>query len=775
MDLERDGNISGFRCAKTGRAFASGTPKSPIVRVWANGASESPSACSLSESGRIAVEFKDSGLRLDIRVVERPLYLLFELERVIGPIPSVVLWGPYATTLSGSIGESVGVVHDGEYAIGIQVLNEKTIGGHPVDVPTGTVAEYADAKMDYADSAAWPAPEGGSLLQAYARNRTRAERRSVWGQADIPVSPFSGFDAELEGAKIALFGCPVERVLDTIEAIELGEGLPHPTIDGEWAKKSPAANQSYLITDFSEATIHEAVDYAKKAGLRYVYHPEPFANWGHFELKPSSFPNGDSSMKACAELAEREGVYLGVHTLTNFTTLNDPYVIPVPDPRLQSAGTAFLTDSIDAGDDAIGVSDPVPFRLNLYRRSIVVGGEIIEYEAVSAAPPWTLLGCKRGVNGTTAAAHDAGAEAGRLWDHPYDVFFPNLDLQDAYVDRLTELFRNTGLRQISFDGLEGVYATGHEDYAVSRFVKRCFDGWEREVINDASIVVPNFLWHVHTRFNWGEPWGAATREGQLQWRLHNQRYFARNFIPRMLGWFLVRSASASFDATTLDEIEWVLSKAAGFDAGFALVADLKALRRNGNVDALLAAVREWERARRKKAFTPEQQARMQDPKSDWHLEPVDSDRWRLYEVDVVGGFVCSPEELQPGQPGGADWAFFNRRGSQALRFAMKVTSAYGGSDAGIRRPAFQVQGRYITFETEVDAGQYLVCDGDPIGKVYDCNWNLLRSVATASEPLTVRNGGQTISFSCRFAGEPKPIVEVTFFTRGEPEVVRAKE
>ncbi|MGG1636092.1 hypothetical protein [Paenibacillus sp. NRS-1760] len=118
-----------------------------------------------------------------------------------------------------------------------------------------------------------------------------------------------------------------------------------------------------------------------------------------------------------------------------------------------------------------------------------------------------------------------------------------------------------------------------------------------EIINDASIVVPNYLWHVFTRFNWGEPWGAATREGQLEWRRTNQRFFARNFIPSMLGWFLVRSASDQFEATSPDEIECVLSKAAGFNAGFALVADMQVLRRNGNIESVFTSVRKWEAAR----------------------------------------------------------------------------------------------------------------------------------------------------------------------------------
>ncbi|MEI0739442.1 hypothetical protein VQ056_27310 [Paenibacillus sp. JTLBN-2024] len=165
-----------------------------------------------------------------------------------------------------------------------------------------------------------------------------------------------------------------------------------------------------------------------------------------------------------------------------------------------------------------------------------------------------------------------------------------------------------------------MYATGQDGYGVNRFVNMCYERWGSEVINDASIVVPNYLWHIFTRFNWGEPWGARTREGQLELRLSNQRYFKRNFIPPMLGWFLIRSASERFEATALDEIEWVLSKAAGFNAGFSLVADMAVLERNGNINILLDSVRVWEEARHAQVFTAEQRQRLCDAKSDWHLE-----------------------------------------------------------------------------------------------------------------------------------------------------------
>jgi hypothetical protein len=98
-----------------------------------------------------------------------------------------------------------------------------------------------------------------------------------------------------------------------------------------------------------------------------------------------------------------------------------------------------------------------------------------------------------------------------------------------------------------------------------------------QVINDASNP-GHFNWHIYTRMNWGEPWYAGFRESQTQYRLKNQNYYARNLMPRMLGWFQMNAE------TTLEDAEWLLARAAGFDAGFCLVTSPDTVRRNGAGD-----------------------------------------------------------------------------------------------------------------------------------------------------------------------------------------------
>jgi len=92
------------------------------------------------------------------------------------------------------------------------------------------------------------------------------------------------------------------------------------------------------------------------------------------------------------------------------------------------------------------------------------------------------------------------------------------------------------------------------------------------VINDASNP-GHYFWHIYTRMNWGEPWYAGFRESQLQLRLKNQQFYRRNLMPSMLGWFSLKPE------TSLEDIEWMLARGAGFDAGFGLATSIEAVEK----------------------------------------------------------------------------------------------------------------------------------------------------------------------------------------------------
>ena len=48
---------------------------------------------------------------------------------------------------------------------------------------------------------------------------------------------------------------------------------------------------------------------------------------------------------------------MGVHTLTNFITPNDPFVSPVPHPGLASYAGTVITKDLGASDTEISIED----------------------------------------------------------------------------------------------------------------------------------------------------------------------------------------------------------------------------------------------------------------------------------------------------------------------------------------------------------------------------------------------------------------------------------
>ena len=747
--------------------LASGHP-APLLQLGYEDRVEAPRQLQHdAANGRLSLVYPNALAIVEVAV--HGTHVTFTLRQIMGSRPVVAMWGPYPTVIRDTVGETVGVVRSDEFALGIQALNMQTIGGWPEEYSSLGYADHdrGEARYAYHECAA-SRTDWGSVLQAYVRDRSRGRVARVWGIDNVVVTPMIGPEACMEGSRIALFGCPEAATLDTIGAIELAEGLPHPLHDGEWVKKARRTTEAYLITSFSEANLQEVLGYAQQAGLRYVYHEGPFATWGHFQLKSEEFPDGDESLRRCVDRAEEEGIRLGLHTLSNFTTTNDPYVTPVPDGRLQCTGGSVLSTDINAATTEIPVEDPTAFFDGQWLSTVMIGQELVQYAGVSERSPWRLVGCRRGAFGTTPTEHQKGTRIGKLWDHSYRVLFPSIHMQDEYTARLVDLFNYTGLRQISFDGLEGCWASGHGDFAVNRFVQKCYAGWQQDVISDASIL-NHFTWHMHYRMNWGEPWGAAMREGMPEYRFSNQRYFHRNLFPRMLGWFLYRRASSDFSATSLDDIEWMLAKCAGFDAGFALVASLETLRHNGATPAILAAVRNWEFARLSGAFTPEQRKKLAAAQTEWHLEPASEEgTWHLREVSFSKQYTCMPQELQPGQPGGADWPAVNSMTEQPLRFRLYVGPGEQGS---VQDPAFSIGGQHVVYRVELQPGQYLVCDGEAAGMVHDADWNLLQKVP-ASVPPIVPAGHHVVSFSCAFLGGCQSRVNVRFVTMSQPELVK---
>jgi len=732
--------------------LASGQP-APILSVRVGGTLHAPSTAAWDPAARtLSLGYGAAGVTARVRVDTRDSHLTLELvglepadavERV-----SLALWGPMPTSIRKTVGEVVGVVRDGEYALGVQALNIKTLGGYPEN-------DEGSADRPYAARAT----EWGSVLQAYSMDRSKPRRIAVWNKRapNMPVPAVPG--ETVVGSKIAFFGCAESSALETIGQIEVAEGLPHPMIDGVWAKVSSERGRSYLIAGFSEANVDEVLAHVKRANLMSLYHGDAFKSWGHFEPSPKFFPGGMAGLKACVAKARALGIRLGAHTLSNFIQPNDPYITPVPDPRLARTGESTLTAPIDAETPTIPVASPEYFtnRLGNELQTVMIGQELVRYRSVSTNAPWQLLDCQRGAYGTKASAHAAGASAGKLMDHAYKVFFPNLEMQREIARNLARVFNESGLSHMDFDGHEGCLAPGEGTYGNELFAKEFFDHLDHTVINGTSPPLSHFYWHINSYCNWGEPWYGGFRDSMQEYRLNNQAFCERNFVPKMLGWYLLTPTTA------LSDMEWMLARAAGFDAGFALATSPDSLRKNPATGRIMDAIGEWESARRRGVFSAAQREQLRNPKLEFHLEAVDGGGWDLFPFHASSEFTHEQRILQPGEPTGAAWEVSNPDAAQPMQFKVRVV----GTAGRVSNPTFEVD-RSVTvaIPVEIESGQTLLVEEEGIARIYDAKGSQVKSVTLPGRVPPLKAGVNHVRFDAEFQGDAPPKAVVTFKTRG---------
>ena len=742
----------------------------PLVAVCSNGKLLLPEhvmkngrllTCILSDGGKVVLKYMESSVCITLAVVSIP-------EKY-----EVLLLAPLAVNINGVVGDIIGVVQGQGVAFGIQSLNIKTNAGIPFEY-TDVVSRYFSVKGDAASVSTSTIPayrlaatkiSDGAMYQFSCRRRNQIEYRQIQQIAKSLTIPVEGQDALIKGAKIALFGSKDSEALDRIGAIEIEQHLPHPMFGNEWGKTSRSSMKSYLISDFNEEEFDLALAKCKRAGFQCIYHIEPFMTWGHFQWNPNFVKGGDEAVKALVDKAASQGIAVGIHTLSNFTTTNDAYVTPVPSTHLLKQGILHLTAAINASQTEIAIKKSDLFSMPMTLNAMQIENELITYGTAEINGDSMILHqCKRGAFGTTTAAHTSDKLLYKLWDYPYRTLFPDLILQDKFADRLVEIFNKTGLRQISFDGLEGCMYTGHDDYATARFVDRCFNGWDHNVLNDASNL-NHFAWHIHTRMNWGEPWGEAMRTGQVESRIKNQDFFRRNLFPRMLGWFLIRLADKDFECTSLEDLEWAMSEAAGFDGGYAMTIYMKTIRRHGQIDKLLDAIKNWDELRLANAFTDTQKVRLKDPLTEWHLEKQDAQHFLLYPLYISKFFHCNLAEMQPGQPGGADWQWESpNESSYAIRLRIN-------GDGKVKNPSFTTSRGVIKFPCTITNGQYLLYDFEGKAVVTDKNYNVIQNVTPQGRAL-LPSGQSVVSFSCeQDKDDDKPEVIIRYITRNAPEMI----
>ncbi|MEN8119294.1 MAG: hypothetical protein ABFS35_03065 [Bacteroidota bacterium] len=718
----------------------------------------------------------ENELKAEVKVTPKDNHITFELTSISDDSEiDAIIWGPYATSIKESIGETIGIAQNDQFTFGLQALNLKTLGGYPWNdhdhLPQLDIFEQDDFEdltkgkrgVLYSVEAAKPTSYGSSL-QAYTRNRKKDRIIENWRHDNYLAPSFN--DGGITGSKIALFGCKTDSTLSTIGQIEIEEGLPHPMINGKWVKTSPIINSSYLIMDFNEQNIEKCLEYSKKSGFKYLYHSHPFKSWGHFPLIKSQFPNGRDGMKECVQKAETQGTYVGTHTLTNFIHTNDSYVTPVPDKRLSKVGSSKIVGDINDVQTEIEIESPVFFNQfkNNHLQSVIINNEIIRYGSVSETKPWTLKDCQRGSFGTEALNHPKGSEISKLTDHGYKVFLGNAELNKEMAENIADFMNYTGVRMLDFDGLEGTHSTGMGNYGEALFAKQWYDRLNENIKNHYLLGASrpgHYFWHIYSRMNWGEPWYAGFRESQTEYRLLNQKYFKRNLMPGMLGWFKMTSG------TSVEDIEWLMVRSAAYNAGFAFVTNFNTLEENGKTEEIFSILNVWETTRLKGLFSKEQQKKMLDLSTEFHLEAIDKNTLNLTQR-YSHKFKHQKKTRQPGEPLYSTFSFENKTEKQCLNFIITAI------DGDISNIIIEINNhKNLELPIDLKKGQSIKFTNQKSAIVYDQNWNKISSAIVDRELFMIPTGNQSVTFDCAFKNsDKKAFAKIEFILYDVPEKIR---
>ncbi|MFI1092498.1 NEW3 domain-containing protein [Streptomyces sp. NPDC020917] len=771
IGLDSTGTVTGLVDTVNGRDYASADHHAPLIKLVVDGAQQLPT--SLSYDGRSSTYvfgFGGKGVTIGVQVASKAGYATLEVTSVNAPAGvdvQTLLWGPITTSITQTVGETVGVVRDNDFAIGIHGLNDKSVGGWPDEYDNLTYTD-GPAKSDpstqswaygwfSADQTSW-----GSILQAYTYDYTKTRHRYVGWQGtnepDVAVPPLSGDDALIKGSKIALFGTDPGNVLNTLSDVETGEGLLHPKIDGQWEKTSQGASQSFLVlSDLNTNDVGQASAYAKQGGMRYVYSlpnsEGPWQSTGHYQFD-SSFGSSDAAAAKLAATAATSGVSVGVHTLSNTVDTWDRYVTPVPDPGLATAGSVTLTRPLDATSKTVYVDGNSIFTGG--SGNIRIGNELLSFTAVTkvadTANEYQVTLTNRGGWGTTAAAHPAGADLARMQWYAYGQFDAGMTMLPGLADRLAQIWNTTGIKAMSFDGLETATLAGYGTFGTNKLVNGMYRkiGSTDDFISEASNLLPG-TWDATGRISWGEGSHGTTYTGSL---LAHQAYYQRNYMPNMMGWVTYHSSDSVLTQ------EWQLSKNAAWNAGAGLQASVSALKASGDTAEVLDAWKQWEAARNAHAFTTQQMDAMKDAKSYWHLETVHPGKeWNLYNVEYPASTLNAPNNGSS-----SSWTYTNTHDAQPLQFQLQAS---GGN---VTDPSFTLGGQTVTFHTTVPSGGYLVADGTATAKVYDSTWHQLSTV-TAQGAASYTAGDQTIAYNA--TGSTGSTAKIRFLTYSAPQAVKA--
>ncbi len=806
LKVSRTGMVTSIRANKTGKDYSPASHPSPIMCLNKAGQLVQPlSAAYKPKSGELALDYPE-GEKATIKIGQTKGYFKFELLS-LEPRKDVdgIVWGPINTTINKTIGDLIGVVRDGDIAIGMLGLNDNTITGTPCDgdfapmlyfihspdpdknpVPApykeGQIFNIGgDGVSDVAffshpeeffqmafGNGAKLEPEFGSSIAYHSRDRQKSYTHKLSLLPGFPASrprhqvtdPIEGVD--FIGSKVALYVCPDEKGLETIRTIIQAEGLPYIENYGKWVRDPDG-----FRPDIAWWGPHDKlIEYANALNLKAVQDEgqgEYYANAADLWQGPRvKFNSGTiMSYNDYTKELKKHGIKYGLHTLCLFLQPNwCTDVSPKASAGLQTVLRTELAKDVKPDDTTIEVTDPSylaedgtwPMRDG--SNTLRIGTELLHYDGISAQAPWILTGIKRGFAGTRAQYHNKGDELVKLQMNCYNGYAPDMKLMLAYADWYAKVLNETGMEYIDFDGLESAIYQGHGYYGVRVFLRRLFDSYKKlnptaQLRVMGSCVFPSG-WEYMGVCNIGG--GNHMFDPVLnKWGIEGKdvRYgFGNSYFAATFGIQSYQSDWCEYDAENLQ------AKSIGWDAMYMLGLSEDAVEKSGEKEAIFTSFRAWEDARELGVFKPAVKSLLKDMNLKFHLERLSTKQFELTPIEEL-------RQTQQTSPAGCSFTLMNAQTKQPLEFSLRFKEPLNGITMTLP------DGLQLGCEVEIATGQFVTVKGQML-IVADQFRKPIRQIKLR-RLANLPHGPSSIRVESKSTGN----LELTLWIKGKPQKLKA--
>ena len=447
------------------------------------------------------------------------------------------------------------------------------------------------------------------------------------------------------------------------------------------------------------------------------------------------------------------GLDLGLSVLANRISTNNKLVTPKPSEHLLKQGVLQLQLPIDEKQTEFAVYHSELFDIPASINVLQIEDELITYRSTEVAGNIHLFyGCVRGAFGTRRSAHSKDATVYKLWDTPERALLPDLELQDQMVQTQAKKLANTTYDLLIFNDLKSYAYNKQGDTAIGHFLDTMHK-YNPDKLMQADLLTP-VSWNYLSRVNENQYWNASMRTKIVETLTERQEFYRDNRIPWMIGNFQIHLADKKRQATSMEELEWFLSKAAAFDAGFGLDFSVETMRKHGLTNIMLNTIRTWETLRLAHAFSDKMKEALKDPYGDWHIKKDEDASFLLYPQHNSRRYYCNLTD---------DHWEWNSPYTSPFALSISVEGKGSISNLAIRTP-----NGVLHFTCSIKAGQYLIYDFEGNACITDLNYNKIGDVT--AEGVSVLNAGVSeVTFTCEVKTEErkKPEVTLRYYTHGD--------